>query len=189
MLYLVRKWRLMPPTSQGKTVRASLTPITFRGKERYLSTGHNLHVICQQPILRRAPALRLLVQPEASPSPPAGRELHHISAFPSTKYKPKCVTPSRQVLLSGDFVPHLAHGKVVSRPLRLQRSHGSTSNLAARGSLSFQLWLRRGGESLASEYTQSAVTVEVLEANGLETVRLGPWRRWVRMSVLVAVRR
>eukprot|EP00752_Nemacystus_decipiens_P007665 g6853.t1 len=48
-----------------------------------------------------------------------------------------------------------------------QRSHGSTSNLAARGSLSFQLWLRRGGESLASEFIHSAVTVEVLAAKGL----------------------
>lgn len=73
----------------------------------------------------------------------------------------------RQVVLSGDFVPHLEHGAVVSRPLRPQRSHGSTSNLAARGSLSFQLMLRRGGESLASEFERSAITVEVLEAKGL----------------------
>lgn len=73
----------------------------------------------------------------------------------------------RQVVLSGDFVPHLAHGAVVSRPLRPQRSHGNTSNLAARGSLSFQLMLRRGGESLASEFVRSAITVEVLTAKGL----------------------
>lgn len=72
-----------------------------------------------------------------------------------------------QVVLSGDFVPHLEHGAVVSRPLRPQRSQGSTSNLAARGSLSFQLMLRRGGESLASEFVRSAITVEVLAAKGL----------------------
>ncbi|CAM9193761.1 unnamed protein product [Scytosiphon promiscuus] len=83
-----------------------------------------------------------------------------------------------QVVLSGDFVPHLAHGKVVSRPLRPQRSHGSTSNLAARGSLIFQLWLRRGGESLASEFTHSAVTVEVLAAKGLPVLGSGFSRRW-----------
>ncbi|CAM9640751.1 unnamed protein product, partial [Ectocarpus sp. 12 AP-2014] len=81
-----------------------------------------------------------------------------------------------QVVLSGDFVPHLAHGAVVCRPLRPQRSHWSTSNPAARGSLSFQLWLRRGGESLASEFVHSALTVEVLAAKGLPPPS-GRWRR------------
>lgn len=72
-----------------------------------------------------------------------------------------------QVMLSGDFVPHLAHGEMVSRPLRPPRSRGSGNNLAARGSLRFQLCLRRGGESLASEFVDSAVTVETLTAKGL----------------------
>jgi len=82
------------------------------------------------------------------------------------------------VVLSGDFVPNLEHGAIVCRPLRPQRSHGYISNLAARGSLSFQLWLRRGGESLASEFVHSAVTVEVLAAKGLPLVS-GPMGRYV----------
>lgn len=82
-------------------------------------------------------------------------------------YQHQTLYVASQVMLSGDFVPHLAHGEVVSRPLRPPRSRGSGNNLAARGSLRFQLWLRRGGESLASEFVDSAVTVETLAVKGL----------------------
>lgn len=73
-----------------------------------------------------------------------------------------------QVTLSGDFVPHLVHGEQVSRPLRPPRWRGRQGNFLARGSLHLQLWLRRGGESLASEFLDAAVTVETISAKGLK---------------------
>ena len=72
-----------------------------------------------------------------------------------------------QVRLSGDFVPHIVHGAVISHPLRPPREQGKILNSAARGSLSVQLWLRRGGENLASEFVNTTVMVETLAVKGL----------------------
>lgn len=86
------------------------------------------------------------------------------------------VSLTTQVKLSGDFVPHVVHGAVFSRPLRPPRARGGITNLPARGSLRLRLWLRRGGESLASQFLNSSVIVETLAVKGLsyiEDVRQG----------------
>ncbi|CAM9268105.1 unnamed protein product, partial [Discosporangium mesarthrocarpum] len=72
-----------------------------------------------------------------------------------------------QVLLSGDFVPHIVHGAIVPYPLRPGRGGMARGNLEARGSLFLQLMVRRGGEGLASEALEGVVALEVLAAKGI----------------------
>lgn len=61
----------------------------------------------------------------------------------------------------------MVHGAVFSRHLRPPRARGGIGNLTARGSLRLRLWLRRGGERLASEFVNNSVIVETLAVKGL----------------------